>query len=447
MPSASRTRAAGITWASIVASSRSTGTRCCTHWTASARRSLVDHRRDLLVVGEPLLHVVVQPVLRALADADDRRPDRVQAADELLLVVGEARLDEHDVHPDILSVSPLPSRMRPTRPGQRSPSPPSALAHHGSCRRHPRMRCYRAPPMANVVFVAPYALDATTRFVNAVVGVPDTGSASSAAIRVERFPESVRERLAGHWRPGRLPGPGASWRPASAPLGHAPGRGRPPAGHPREPAGAAGARCASGSASPGMGAEVAQQLPRQGPDEDRVRAGRHPVRPAPAADESRDDVLRVRRGCRPAVRGEAAGRRRGAGHVPRRGRRAARPLAVDQAGPLARRPRACWRSSWSATSTPSTASLIDGQLVWHSIGRYLPTPLERAREPLDPVVRAAAPPHRRVRPYARGIRRRGPRRRGARAAHGVLAPGVVPPAATVRSPSPRSAPAPPARSS
>ena len=39
MPSASRTRAAGMTWASIVASRRSTGTRCCTHWTASANRS------------------------------------------------------------------------------------------------------------------------------------------------------------------------------------------------------------------------------------------------------------------------------------------------------------------------------------------------------------------------------------------------------------------------
>jgi formate-dependent phosphoribosylglycinamide formyltransferase (GAR transformylase) len=54
--------------------------------------------------------------------------------------------------------------------------------------------------MTNVVFVAPYALDATTRFVNAVVGVPGARVALVSSDPVERFPDSVRERLAGHWR-------------------------------------------------------------------------------------------------------------------------------------------------------------------------------------------------------------------------------------------------------
>jgi ATP-grasp domain len=54
--------------------------------------------------------------------------------------------------------------------------------------------------MANVVFVAPYALDATTRFVAAVVRVPDTRVGLISTDPQERFPEAVRERLAGHWR-------------------------------------------------------------------------------------------------------------------------------------------------------------------------------------------------------------------------------------------------------
>jgi D-alanine-D-alanine ligase-like ATP-grasp enzyme len=54
--------------------------------------------------------------------------------------------------------------------------------------------------MANVVFVAPYALDATTRFVAAVVHVRDTRVGLISTDPQERFPESVRERLAGHWR-------------------------------------------------------------------------------------------------------------------------------------------------------------------------------------------------------------------------------------------------------
>jgi formate-dependent phosphoribosylglycinamide formyltransferase (GAR transformylase) len=54
--------------------------------------------------------------------------------------------------------------------------------------------------MANVVFVAPYVLDATTRFVTAVVQVPDTRVGLISTDPVERFPDAVRDRLAGHWR-------------------------------------------------------------------------------------------------------------------------------------------------------------------------------------------------------------------------------------------------------
>jgi formate-dependent phosphoribosylglycinamide formyltransferase (GAR transformylase) len=54
--------------------------------------------------------------------------------------------------------------------------------------------------MANVVFVAPYALDATTRFLGAVAEVPDTRVGLVSSDPVERFPSAVRLAIAGHWR-------------------------------------------------------------------------------------------------------------------------------------------------------------------------------------------------------------------------------------------------------
>ena len=60
--------------------------------------ALVDDGGHLLVVAEPPGDVAVEPVLRSLADADDGGPDVVEGAGELLLVVREARLDQHHVH-------------------------------------------------------------------------------------------------------------------------------------------------------------------------------------------------------------------------------------------------------------------------------------------------------------------------------------------------------------
>ena len=60
--------------------------------------ALVGDRADLLVVRQPALDVVVEPVLGSLADADHRRPRLGEGAGELLLVVGEARLEEDHVH-------------------------------------------------------------------------------------------------------------------------------------------------------------------------------------------------------------------------------------------------------------------------------------------------------------------------------------------------------------
>jgi hypothetical protein len=54
--------------------------------------------------------------------------------------------------------------------------------------------------MANVVFVAPYALDATTRFVGAVSAVPGTRVGLVSSDPIDSFPEPVRAAIAGHWR-------------------------------------------------------------------------------------------------------------------------------------------------------------------------------------------------------------------------------------------------------
>ena len=52
---------------------------------------------DLLVVGEPVAQLRVEPFLRTLADSGHPCADGVQRADELALVPGEGRLEEDDV--------------------------------------------------------------------------------------------------------------------------------------------------------------------------------------------------------------------------------------------------------------------------------------------------------------------------------------------------------------
>jgi biotin carboxylase len=54
--------------------------------------------------------------------------------------------------------------------------------------------------MANVVFVAPYALDATSRFVSAITAVPGTRVGLVSSDPVDRFPSAVQLAIAGHWR-------------------------------------------------------------------------------------------------------------------------------------------------------------------------------------------------------------------------------------------------------
>lgn len=54
--------------------------------------------------------------------------------------------------------------------------------------------------MANVVFVAPYVMGATMRFLKAMVNVEGASVAVVSSDPLEKFPPEVRERLVGHWR-------------------------------------------------------------------------------------------------------------------------------------------------------------------------------------------------------------------------------------------------------
>ena len=58
----------------------------------------IDDRRHALVVKEPVAQVGVERLFRTLTHTRHARPGLMERAHELLLVAGEARLDEDDVH-------------------------------------------------------------------------------------------------------------------------------------------------------------------------------------------------------------------------------------------------------------------------------------------------------------------------------------------------------------
>lgn len=62
--------------------------------------------------------------------------------------------------------------------------------------------------MRNVIFVAPFAFDTTLRFVEAAAGHPDSRLVLLSQDPLEKFPLSLRDRLAGHWQVGDALHPG-----------------------------------------------------------------------------------------------------------------------------------------------------------------------------------------------------------------------------------------------
>ena len=132
---ASRTCAAAMVCASIVASSRSTHSLSWTQRTACGQRGHVGDRRHLLVVVQPALQLVVQRV---------RRP-----------------------------YSPMPITVAPASARARANCRWLA-GKNGSTKTTfmPGMVTGYVLPMVVAGFVAPYLLDTTTRFVEAAAALP-----------------------------------------------------------------------------------------------------------------------------------------------------------------------------------------------------------------------------------------------------------------------------------
>jgi hypothetical protein len=230
--------------------------------------------------------------------------------------------------------------------------------------------------VTDVVFVAPYALDATTRFLSAVIDVPGARVGLVSSDPLERFPRPIGERVAGHWRLDDCLDPG-QLTVAVTKLGHHLGSVdrlvailenlQVPLGEVRDRLGL-----------PGMGAAIAGNFR----DKDQMKqvfelAGVPCARHLRA--ESSDDV-------------RAFAATVGLPFVvkPLSGSGARNTFRVEDAGQLA-----AWIDATSFTPADPVlleeflvgeehsfeSVLVDGELIWHSIGRYLPTPLDVLENP------------------------------------------------------------------
>ena len=102
----------------------------------------VGHVRDDVVVRQPGAELVVEPLLRAVADPDDRGTDLGQGSHELALRRREGRIDEDHVH----AGEPRRTRVRPPGPPPSRSSCRAPAAPGVRVRRHGRRRLRRAVP-------------------------------------------------------------------------------------------------------------------------------------------------------------------------------------------------------------------------------------------------------------------------------------------------------------
>lgn len=227
-----------------------------------------------------------------------------------------------------------------------------------------------------MVFVAPYAMDATMRFLSAMVDVSGANVGVVSSDPLDRFPSEVRRRFAGHWQTsncldvdelthsvGQFQAHMGEVDVLTAILENI----QVPMAHVRERLGI-----------DGMGVEVAERfrdkaLMKKAFETAGVPCARNAQ--AGSADEARAVLTEI---SGPAV---------------------VKPLAGMGAQDTFRIDNADVRERWLAQSPPTPdrpvlieeflvgqefsfeSVLIDGRLVWHSIGRYDPTPLTVLENP------------------------------------------------------------------
>ena len=230
--------------------------------------------------------------------------------------------------------------------------------------------------MVDVVFVAPYAMDATNRFLASVIATDDSRVGVVSSEPLERIPPKLQERLAGHWRVGDCLDPDD--------LAHG--------------VGSLGARL--GGVDVLTGILETLQVPLAQVRERLGIPGMDPVTAENFRDKAQMKAVLSAAGipCARNRRVESADDARAAAAAwaspivvkPLAGMGARNTFRLDDADMVER---------WLSHDPPSPehpvlfeefltgreysfeSVLVDGEMVWHSIGRYDPTPLTVVENP------------------------------------------------------------------
>ncbi|MDX1500520.1 MAG: ATP-grasp domain-containing protein [Woeseiaceae bacterium] len=228
----------------------------------------------------------------------------------------------------------------------------------------------------HVIFAAPFFLDATLRFLRGALDLPDVLLTLVSQDPAEKLPADVRERLAGHWRVDDALDPDslvAAARQLQVKFGPAERLFGPleqlqvPLAEARERLGI-----------PGLGAEAARNFRDKARMKTVLRAAgvpcaRHAL--ADSADAAREFAAEA--GFPLIVKPPAGAGASGTFRVDRR---------TDLDTLLARFPPGAanpvlLEEFVSGTEHSFDSVMLDGQIAWHSISRYMPAPLEVLENP------------------------------------------------------------------
>jgi formate-dependent phosphoribosylglycinamide formyltransferase (GAR transformylase) len=230
--------------------------------------------------------------------------------------------------------------------------------------------------MPNVVFVAPYALDATTRFLSAVTEVPDTRVGLVSSDPVERFPSAVRLATAGHWHTDDCLDPDQLTTAVSALAGHLGSVDRLvailenlqiPLGATRDRLGIAG-----------MSAATAENFRNKARMKEVLAAAGIPCAASERVESADQALSAAERIGFPFVAKPLAGA--GARNTFRIDDPTQLRQWLDAAPPRPREPMVL-EEFVRGEEHSFDSVVVDGRLVWHSISRYLPSPLDVLQHP------------------------------------------------------------------
>src|SRR5215470_16375280 len=232
------------------------------------------------------------------------------------------------------------------------------------------------PGTVIAAFVAPYLLDATTRFVDAAASVPDAGLALITCDPEERLPGELRRRLAGHWRIDDPLDPGQIAAAVQGLSGHlGPVRRllavleqlQEPLGQVREHLGIAG-----------MDAATARNFRDKAQMKSVLRAAGVPCARYRLADSADAAAGFAAEAGFPLVVKPPAGA--GAKSTFRLDDAEDLRVWLSAAPPAPDRP-ALLEEFLTGDEGSYDSVMVDGRLVWDSVSLYLPTPLEVLRNP------------------------------------------------------------------